>query len=61
MNQHRSNVRNFLVGLNMQEMWEFRDDAIARGDSEGVGYADEFIREVESEFVAWSDGSFVVA
>jgi hypothetical protein len=52
MNQHRANVRNFLVGLNMQEMQEFRDGAIENGNAAGAGYADEYIREVESEFAA---------
>ena len=52
MTQHRANVRNFLVGLNMQEMLEYRKGAVERGDADGVGYADEFMREVAAEFAA---------
>jgi hypothetical protein len=51
-NQHRANVRNFLVGLNMQEILEYRKGAIERDDAAGAGYADEFMRDVADDFAA---------
>jgi len=48
--QLRSNVRNLLAGANLQEAQDFVASAIARGDTEAVDYAEEFIRDYASDF-----------
>jgi len=51
-NQHRVNIRNFLVGLTPNECREVlrqaRDDV---GDNEGAGYIAEYLAELAKEGV----------
>ncbi len=44
-NPHRANMRNFLVGLTMPEMYDTLDLAVESGDADRVGYIEEFIAE----------------
>ena len=48
-NHHRANMRNFLVGLNLAEMYDVLDQAAEAGHADRVEYIEEFIREVLSE------------
>lgn len=50
-NYHRANVRNYLVGLSLRESQEFLAGAAERGEAGVVEYAEEWIRELEAEFV----------
>ena len=48
--QLRQNVRNLLVGADLQEARGFVASANERGDTESAGYAEEFIRDYADDF-----------
>jgi hypothetical protein len=48
-NHHRANIRNYLVGLTLQEARIFLSGLVAADDAKGAGYAAEFVLEFEAE------------
>jgi len=46
----RMNVRNALVGLTIPEVLDVRATQVWRGDTEGVGYTDEWLDELYAEY-----------